>query len=98
MKKTYAIASAVAGALALAASPALAQVKGGAAGMTYHCWGAAKAGQNDCASKAGLHSCAGMSKTDHDLSTWKGTKDAAECDKLGGAHAASTGVNTKIKK
>jgi len=98
MTKTFAIASAVAGALALAASPAFAQVKGGTAGMTYHCWGAAKAGQNDCGSKAGLHSCAGMSKADYDLSTWKGTKDAAECDKLGGAHAAGTGMNTKIKK
>ena len=45
MTKTFAIASAVAGALALIASPVLAQVKGGTAGMTYHCWGAAKAGQ-----------------------------------------------------
>ena len=98
MKKTYAIASAVAGALALAAAPALAQVKGGTAGMTYHCWGAAKAGQNDCGSKAGLHDCAGKSKADYDLSTGKGTKDAAECDKLGGAHAAGTGMNTMIKK
>ena len=97
MKKTYAIASAVAAALALAAAPSLAQVKGGAAGMKYHCWGAAKAGQNDCASKAGLHECAGMSKADYDLSTWKGTKDAAECDRLGGAHQAGTGKNMKIK-
>lgn len=100
MKKMspVAIASAVAGALSLLASPVLAQTKGGAEGMKYHCWGAAKAGQNDCASSAGTHSCAGMSKTDYDLSTWKGTKDAAECVALGGSDKAGTGVNTKIKK
>lgn len=94
---TIALASAVAGALSLLASPMLAQTKGGVEGMKYHCWGAAKAGQNDCGSAAGLHSCAGQSKTDYDLSTWKGTRNAAECAALGGAEKAGKGKNTNIK-
>lgn len=35
------------------------------------CWGIAKAGQNDCASKRGGHSCAGQAKKDHDPNDWK---------------------------
>lgn len=35
------------------------------------CFGIAKAGQNDCSSASGAHSCAGQSKVDMDLSEWK---------------------------
>jgi len=35
------------------------------------CFGIAKAGQNDCASASGVHSCAGQSKVDMDKSEWK---------------------------
>lgn len=35
------------------------------------CFGIAKAGQNDCASMSGVHSCAGQSKVDMDKSEWK---------------------------
>lgn len=35
------------------------------------CFGIAKAGQNDCASLSGVHSCAGQSKTDMDKGEWK---------------------------
>lgn len=35
------------------------------------CFGVAKAGQNDCASIAGVHSCAGQSKVDMDKGEWK---------------------------
>ena len=35
------------------------------------CFGIAKAGQNDCASTSGAHSCAGQSKVDMDKSEWK---------------------------
>lgn len=35
------------------------------------CFGIAKAGQNDCASVAGSHSCAGQSKVDMDKMEWK---------------------------
>lgn len=35
------------------------------------CFGVAKAGQNDCASLSGSHSCAGQSKVDMDQTEWK---------------------------
>ena len=35
------------------------------------CFGIAKAGQNDCASVSGGHSCAGQSKVDMDKTEWK---------------------------
>ena len=35
------------------------------------CFGIAKAGQNDCASVNGTHSCAGQSKVDLDKTEWK---------------------------
>ena len=47
------------------------------------CYGVAKAGQNDCATADGVHSCAGQSKADNNAADWmyvaKGT-----CAKLGG--------------
>ncbi len=50
--------------LSMAAMPAAAQEK-------EKCFGIAKAGQNDCASINGVHSCAGQSKVDMDKSEWK---------------------------
>lgn len=50
--------------LAMVATPASAADK-------EKCFGIAKAGQNDCASIAGLHSCAGQSKVDMDKGEWK---------------------------
>ena len=35
------------------------------------CYGIAKAGQNDCASLSGAHSCAGQAKVDMDKGEWK---------------------------
>lgn len=35
------------------------------------CFGIAKAGQNDCSDAAGVHSCAGQSKSDNSKSEWK---------------------------
>ena len=35
------------------------------------CFGVTKAGQNDCASLSGSHSCAGQSKADMDKTEWK---------------------------
>ncbi len=45
------------------------------------CFGVAKAGKNDCATKS--HSCAGMSKTDNDPESWI-FLPAGVCEKLGG--------------
>lgn len=50
--------------MGLAAAPAMAQEK-------EKCFGIAKAGQNDCASVTGAHSCAGQSKVDMDKMEWK---------------------------
>ena len=74
-----AIASAVAGALALAAGPVSAQMK-----SSFKCYGVAKAGQNDCANAAKTHDCAGQSKVNYDLADWKAVKDAAACTQMGG--------------
>lgn len=50
--------------LSMVATPAAAQEK-------EKCFGIAKAGQNDCASVTGAHSCAGQSKVDMDKMEWK---------------------------
>ncbi|OYT92472.1 MAG: hypothetical protein CFE43_08480 [Burkholderiales bacterium PBB3] len=50
--------------MSMLAVPAAAQEK-------EKCFGIAKAGQNDCASASGAHSCAGQSKVDMDKSEWK---------------------------
>ena len=50
--------------MSMLAVPAAAQEK-------EKCFGIAKAGQNDCASANGAHSCAGQSKVDMDKSEWK---------------------------
>jgi len=42
-----------------------------AASEKEKCFGIAKAGQNDCASISGSHSCAGQSKVDMDKTEWK---------------------------
>jgi uncharacterized membrane protein len=48
------------------------------------CFGIAKAGQNDCASVTGVHSCAGQSKADNDKSEWKYVAKGT-CQKAGGS-------------
>ena len=52
--------------LALLSTPAMAQDA-----AKEKCYGIAKAGQNDCANTAGVHSCAGQSKVDNDKTEWK---------------------------
>jgi uncharacterized membrane protein len=95
-KKSLAIATAVAGALSLAAAgTAIAQMKGAAG---YKCYGISKAGQNDCANAAGTHSCAGQAKADYDLGEWKAVKDAGACTAAGGSDKPGKGMNTKAKK
>ena len=47
------------------------------------CYGVAKAGQNDCASKTGGHSCAGQSKKDLSPADWKNVP-AGTCSSMGG--------------
>jgi uncharacterized membrane protein len=47
------------------------------------CFGIAKAGQNDCASASGSHSCAGTAKKDGDPGDWKYVAKGT-CEKMGG--------------
>ena len=47
------------------------------------CFGIAKAGQNDCASASGSHSCAGTATKDNDAGDWKYVAKGS-CEKMGG--------------
>lgn len=47
------------------------------------CYGVAKAGKNDCASKDGSHSCAGLAQHDSDANEWVLLPTGA-CEKLAG--------------
>jgi uncharacterized membrane protein len=48
------------------------------------CYGVAKAGQNDCASASGSHSCAGIATKDKDAGDWKYVAKGT-CDQMGGS-------------
>jgi uncharacterized membrane protein len=78
-KKTF-ISSVALGiaSIAISTSPAIAQ-----SGKMEKCYGIVKAGQNDCASKDGAHSCAGAAKKHADSNEWiympKGT-----CNRISG--------------
>ena len=51
------------------------------------CFGIAKAGQNDCASANGSHSCAGQAKKDNEPTEWKYVPKGT-CEKEGGKTTA----------
>jgi uncharacterized membrane protein len=51
------------------------------------CFGIAKAGQNDCASASGSHSCAGTATKDKDPGDWKYVAKGT-CEKMGGMMSA----------
>ena len=52
------------------------------------CFGVAKAGQNDCATANGTHSCAGQAKKDMDTNEWKYVTKGS-CEKMGGKVVAA---------
>lgn len=87
----FALAAAVAGALSLAASPVLA-----AEGGKDKCYGISKAGENDCASAAGTHSCAGNATTSYNGQDWKYTAKGT-CEKMGGKLEAFKGQGMPAK-
>ena len=66
----------IVGASMAMSAPAAAQSK-------EKCYGVAKAGQNDCASADGSHSCAGHATKDNDPNEWKYV-DAGTCADMGG--------------
>jgi uncharacterized membrane protein len=71
-----------AGALALGLSFAVDDAHAGKEGFEK-CYGASKAGKNDCGAKDGSHSCAGQAKTDGDANEWVYVPEGL-CDKLVG--------------
>jgi len=51
------------------------------------CYGNVKAGQNDCATASGSHSCSGQAKADNAKDEWKYVAKGT-CEKAGGKLAA----------
>lgn len=80
MKNPALVSSALAAALSLGL---VAQAQAADAAKEK-CYGIAKAGQNDCASANGSHSCAGQAKADKDANEWKYVAKGT-CEKEGGS-------------
>jgi uncharacterized membrane protein len=80
-KRQAVIAAALAG--LCAAQTASATQSASAAVEKERCYGIAKAGQNDCATASGSHSCAGQSKVNKDPAEWKYVAKGT-CVKAGG--------------
>ena len=80
MNKRTLATSTLASALALAIAPVHAADTKPA---QEKCFGIAKAGQNDCASASGSHSCAGTATKDNDAGDWKYVAKGS-CEKMGG--------------
>ena len=80
------IAAALAG-MCFAGTTANAQESANAKTDKEKCYGVAKAGQNDCASSNGTHSCAGQAKTDNAKQEWKYVAKGT-CEKAGGTTLA----------
>ncbi|CAN0625254.1 conserved exported protein of unknown function [Burkholderia multivorans] len=70
------LAVVLAGVAAVAADMAQAQ-------ETVPCFGIAKAGQNDCASKTGVHGCSGEAKVDNDKGDFRNVPKGT-CEQMGG--------------
>ncbi|MDM5182145.1 DUF2282 domain-containing protein [Massilia sp. DJPM01] len=87
MNKRQAIIAAALAGMCVASNAVNAQEAGKAKSAKEKCYGVAKAGQNDCASANGSHSCAGQAKTDNDKGEWKYVAKGT-CEKAGGATVA----------
>lgn len=74
----------------LVATPVAAQSK-------EKCYGVAQAGQNDCASFSGLHSCAGQTKASNDIADWKYVAKGT-CAGMKGLSAAQAKAKIEMMK
>jgi uncharacterized membrane protein len=88
-KRKVLVAAALAGMCVVTATVADAAPMGGEKADKEKCYGVAKAGQNDCASKDGSHGCAGQAKVDNDKNEWKHVAKGT-CVKAGGTLDAKT--------
>jgi uncharacterized membrane protein len=89
-KRQALIAAALATVCAASASTASANPSASAAMEKEKCLGVAKAGQNDCATASGSHSCSGQAKKDNAPDEWKYVAKGT-CEKAGGKVAPAKG-------
>ena len=82
-KRQFLLAAALAGMTAAGVNAVSAAEEG-----KDKCYGIAKAGANDCANAAGLHSCSGQSKVDNDPNDWKYVAKGT-CKEMGGSLTAA---------
>lgn len=61
-----------------------------------HCYGIAKAGQNNCAAANGKHSCAGQAKVNFSGQEFKEVAKGT-CEQMMGVTKPFDGINDKIK-
>ncbi|OEZ48769.1 MULTISPECIES: DUF2282 domain-containing protein [unclassified Duganella] len=87
MNKRQALIAAALATVCAAAVGSASAATASASAEKEKCFGIAKAGQNDCASANGSHSCAGQSKTDNGAAEWKYVAKGT-CEKAGGKTAA----------
>ena len=90
------VASALAGAVALASLATPAAAAGAVKGMEA-CYGIAAAGQNSCASANGAHACAGEATEAYSGQEYRVVKEGM-CKELGGKLEAFNGVDTEAQK
>jgi uncharacterized membrane protein len=94
MSQRLIVSSALASALALGlVGQVAAQDKG-----KEKCYGIAKAGQNDCASLSGAHSCAGQTRADMSPLDWKYVAKGTCKDMKGLTEAEAKAAAGKDKK
>src|ERR1700753_3525730 len=90
-----AIAAAVIGAASFASAAQAADKAMG--GPTHeHCYGIAKAGENNCAAANGKHSCAGQAKDSYNGQEFKEVPKGT-CESMNGMTTPFDGMNPKIK-
>ncbi|MEJ7805683.1 MAG: DUF2282 domain-containing protein [Telluria sp.] len=82
-KRKAVVAAALAGMCVLTAAVAEAKSDMGKKRGQEKCYGVAKAGQNDCSSADGSHTCAGQATVDKDKNEWKHVAKGT-CVKAGG--------------
>ncbi len=82
-KRQAVVAAALAGVCVLTATVADAKSDMTKKAGQEKCYGVAKAGQNDCSSADGSHTCAGQATVDKDKNEWKHVAKGT-CVKAGG--------------
>jgi len=96
MNTRIALAAIVVGAATLALNTAQAAEKATGKPDREHCYGIAKAGENNCAASNGTHSCAGQAKANFSGQEFKEVVKGT-CEQMMGSTKPFDGMNTKIK-